>query len=69
MAEAGFEAKAVAGINAAGQDDPKFWCWLLERKYPQRWGRYRGELGELKRRIKQLEALLGDDPAPGGGDK
>lgn len=64
--EAEWERKAVKAINRAGlDDDPRHMEWLLERKYPQRWGRYRGELGELKRRIADLEKLLREtaDPA------
>ena len=41
LAESRFEVLAVAGIAAAGQDDPKYLCWLLERKFPQRWGKHR----------------------------
>lgn len=60
-AEAEWERKAVRAIHRAGMDDdPSHLEWLLERKYPQRWGRYRGELGELKKRIKQLEGLIGE---------
>src|SRR5262245_9720250 len=55
-----FECQSVAAIQAAGRSDPAHLEWLLERKFPQRWGRYRGELGELKRRIRELERLLGD---------
>lgn len=61
VAEAASEANAVATITASGQDDARHLEWLLERKYPQRWGRYRGELGLLKRRIQELEKLLGAD--------
>lgn len=59
-AEAEFEVNAVATINAAGRDDPWLLMSMLERKFPQRWGKYRGELGELKRRIRDLERMLED---------
>lgn len=59
LAEAEFECNAVDAIREAGQEDAKFLCWILERKYPKRWGRYRGELGEIKRRLKELERMAG----------
>ena len=59
-AEAEFEVTAVATITAAGRDDPWLLLKFLERRYPQRWGPYRGELGELKRRIRKLERMLDD---------
>jgi hypothetical protein len=58
-AEAEWERAAVRSINLAGRvDDPKLLCWMLERKFPQRYGQWRGELGELKRRVKELEQQL-----------
>lgn len=58
-AEAEAERIAVQKIIAVGkEDDPKHLEWWLERKFPQRWGKYRGELGEMKRRIRELEELL-----------
>jgi hypothetical protein len=60
-AETEAETRAVGNIMEAGKDDPKYLCWFLERKFPQRWGRYRGELGQLKKRITELEKLLGSD--------
>lgn len=57
--EAEAERMAVRAIYRAGkEDDPKYLAWWLERKFPQRWGKYRGELGEMKRRIRELEELL-----------
>ena len=58
-AEAEFEIGAVAEVVEAAKSDAKFACWMLERKYPQRWGRYRGGLGELKRRVREMERSLG----------
>ncbi len=58
-AETEGESRAVAGILAAGfADDASHLEWFLERKYPQRWGRFRGELGDMKKRIADLEKLL-----------
>lgn len=58
-AEAEAESRAVRAIMAAGQDDPKHLQWWLERKFPERWGKYRGELLELKREIAELKRLIG----------
>lgn len=60
QAERDAESEAVAWILAAGRGDPKHLQWFLERKYPQRWGKYRGELGEAKRRIAELERQLNE---------
>jgi hypothetical protein len=59
-AEARCKTNAVAQILAAGREDAKYFCWWLERKYPNEWGAYRGELGDLKRRIREMEKLLSD---------
>lgn len=69
-AEAEFEASAVAQIRVAGADDPAHLEWLLERKFPMRWGRFRGELGLLKKRLAELEKALAADRDDGeaGGD-
>lgn len=57
------ERKAVAAIMRAGfDDDAKHLEWWLERKYPQRWSRYRGELADLKREMAELRKLLTDAP-------
>lgn len=64
LAEAKSEASAVAAIFAAGKKDAKFYCWFLERKYPHRWGQFRGEMGELKRRLRDLENRLNVEPLP-----
>lgn len=39
LAEAQGEAALVAIINAASKLDYRAACWILERKYPDRWGR------------------------------
>lgn len=54
------EVRAVGDITRAGKTDVEHLKWWLERKYPQRWGRYRGELGEIKRKLKELEKLAGE---------
>ena len=66
-AEAEAERIAIAKVVSAGNDDPKFLCWWLERKFPQRWGQYRGEFGELRRaiaardkEIAELRAIIGE---------
>ncbi|QEL15866.1 hypothetical protein [Limnoglobus roseus] len=60
-AEAETEAKAVAEVLEAGRSaDPKYLVWWLERKFPHRWGRDRGELVEVKKRLKELEELIAE---------
>lgn len=62
-AEAEAERRAVKSILAAGTaDDPRHLEWWLERKFPQRWGRFRGELVLLRKRVAELEKMLADDP-------
>lgn len=57
--EAEAERVALRAIMRAGlEDDPKHLEWWLERKFPERWGRFRGELAELKRRMRELEREL-----------
>lgn len=59
--EAEAERKAVKAILKAGHDeDPKHLEWWLERKFPQRWSRYRGELRELKRELEELRKAIGE---------
>ncbi|VTS00782.1 Marine sediment metagenome DNA, contig: S01H1_L02418 OS=marine sediment metagenome GN=S01H1_08263 PE=4 SV=1 [Gemmata massiliana] len=58
-AETEAETRAVAAIIRAGQEDAKHLEWWLERKFPQRWGRGRGELLELKREIAELRKQIG----------
>lgn len=54
-AEAAAEHFAVAAIIAAGTEhDAKHLQWWLERKFPQRWGRGRDELSEIRRALKAL---------------
>lgn len=58
-AESDVEARAVAAILSVGQlEDPKHLEWYLERKYPQRWGRGRGELEQLKREVAELRKMI-----------
>ena len=68
--EAEAERLAVLSVYRVGrEDDPKYLTWWLERKFPQRWGRFRGELGELKRKIAELEALLTRETAAGESEE
>jgi hypothetical protein len=66
------EIAAVSRLLQAGMsEDPKLLCWYLERRWPQRYGRFRGELTELKREIRELQKMLEDQgkfpqpPEPG----
>jgi hypothetical protein len=64
--EATVETLAVERIFKAGMtEDAKLLCWYLERRWPQRWGRFRGELVELKREINELRKLVQDQGALG----
>jgi len=55
-AEAEAECRAVSAIYSSGiEGQAQHLEWLLERKYPNRWGKYRGELVGLQRRLKELE--------------
>ena len=61
-AEHEFHTRAIAAITSAGKtEDPRLLMEFMARKHPELYGRYRGELGELKRRIAELEKLLGGD--------
>ena len=57
-AEGEFKTRAVGEIVSAGKGDPWLMLAILERKYPKQFGKFRGELGEMKRRVKQLERLM-----------
>lgn len=64
-AEATAEVRFVQAVIQGGLDDPWLMLAFLERKYPLRYGKFRGQLGEMKKRVIQLEKLLGPpaDPA------
>ncbi|QEL20445.1 hypothetical protein [Limnoglobus roseus] len=55
-AESRAEHQMVARIVAAAAEDWQAAAWLLERKYPHRYG----ELGELKREVRELEKKMRD---------
>ena len=55
-AEAEAESRAIRAVLDAGTTvDAIHLEWFLERKFPERWGRYRGELVELRKRVQDLE--------------
>ena len=55
-AEAECERKAVAALTTAGyEDNPDHLKWLLERRFPERWGRHVGELSRIRKQIRDLE--------------
>ena len=57
--EAEAERIAVAAVLEAGKtQDARHLEWWLERKFHARWGRHRGELAEVRRRLKELEGIL-----------
>lgn len=55
-AEGMAEKKAVAAIQKAGKKDPRWLCWFLERKYPQRWGRHTYQLKQLQAEFRKIQA-------------
>jgi hypothetical protein len=81
--EATAEERALEQVMQAGRDDPKYLCWWLERKFPQRWGRFRGELTQIRQEVLRLGKLVhgpdyqfgmgmggttpGGEPGPGCG--
>lgn len=54
-AESRSQNNLLGRITAASSEDWKAAAWILERKFPDLYGAYRGELGELKRQIKSME--------------
>jgi transposase len=68
-AEKSAEIAVVRAVMEAAKSDPKCGQWWLERKFPQRWGRNRVEITDLKARMDVVEKRLaeqsGDVPADG----
>src|SRR5262245_28099268 len=59
VAEAEAESRTITAITTVGMNgDPKLLCWYLERRWPQRWGRQRAELAELRRMLRDVEAKM-----------
>jgi hypothetical protein len=58
-AESAAEAMAVSAVLAEGHlGDVRHLQWWLERKHPQRWGRYRGELEDVKKEVAELRKII-----------
>lgn len=55
-----FFVQACKSVADGMGHDPWLALAVLERRNPKVWGKYGGELGELRRRIKELEGLLGE---------
>lgn len=54
-----FEANCVEGIKNAG---PNYWqafAWLLERRWPQRWGNQTRLIRDLAKKVEELEKIIG----------
>lgn len=75
VSEATFKTRAVGTVTGAGADDPRLLLEFLGRRYPKQFGQFRGELGALKKVIREqavqiarmeaeLEVLAGAEPAP-----
>ena len=60
-AEASAEKLHLDRITAAGATTWQASAWVLERKWPERWGSFRGEFQRFKREV--LRQLAGDGGA------
>lgn len=61
-AEARSQNRLLDRVHAAVLEDWKAAAWILERKFPDLFGAYRGELGELKRQIREMEREIAKVP-------
>lgn len=58
-AEQDAEMRAVDAILKAAVSDPKYACWWLERKFPQRWSQNKQVIRDLVKRIRAIEERYG----------
>lgn len=59
-AEADAEHNMLALIIAGAASDPKHAEWYLERKFPQRWGRTRGDFAKILKELAELKKAQAD---------
>lgn len=59
-AEARSQNRMLSRIQAASLEDWKAAAWMLERKYPRRYGPKGGEYGEMKKKAERAEKAMGD---------
>lgn len=52
------ESESLQRVDKASEIVWQAACWRLERRWPDRWGRERVEIRELKKRLMELEKLL-----------
>lgn len=52
------ERDNVLVVREDGEKNPENAKWLLEKRFKERWGKYAGEMGELKRRCQRLERMV-----------
>jgi hypothetical protein len=52
------EIEAVAQIREAGNTQWQALAWLLERRFPERWGSQRREISELQKQLAALHCTL-----------
>lgn len=64
-ATASVETRAVQQIQAAANEHWQAAAWLLERRFPEKWGRDRAEIKALHQRIAELEKTLRGDANDG----
>jgi hypothetical protein len=57
------ELRALNCIIDAGEYDWRAAAWMLEKRFPSRWGRDRAEVLALQKRVRELEEQHGLAPA------
>lgn len=57
-ASAAGEVALLELVLTAAPSDPSRAQWVLERRWPDRWGRHVGELHDLQRQVAELAAEL-----------
>lgn len=48
------QSDLVQIVRDAAARDPKYACWLLERRWPEQWGTYAREVRDLRQRVQAV---------------